>query len=59
MRYLIRALALFLLLTSMAACATGPGPTNQLTGMTRAERNLCEETRSFEPYRPGECRETR
>jgi hypothetical protein len=53
--YLNRKLPLALVLISLSSCATGSSPVDPVTGMTRAERNLCEATRSFEPYRPGQC----
>lgn len=52
-----RKLPLILVVIFLTGCATGPGPVDPRTGMTRSERNLCEAMRSFEPYKPGECGE--
>ncbi|RJF96988.1 hypothetical protein D3870_21790 [Noviherbaspirillum cavernae] len=54
-RYPMKKLWIVLIVTVLSGCATGPGPVDPKTGMTQAQRNLCEATRSFEPYRPGQC----
>jgi hypothetical protein len=55
MRYLMRKLPVILVVTFLVGCASGPGPVDPESGMTRSQRNLCEVMRSWDPYIPGEC----
>ncbi|WP_158590550.1 hypothetical protein [Noviherbaspirillum cavernae] len=51
----MKKILIVLAVTLVNSCASGPGPVDPKTGMTKAQRNMCEATRSFSPYRPGEC----